>query len=229
MEFRLSIILPLLLSTNLAFADKMKRYEVSITNTTKGQSFTPQLVATHKKSLSLFTLGEPASDSLELLAEGGDTAPLTQDIQNSTGQMGEVLTVPGLLAPGQTTVIEIMGNYKHHYLSLAAMLLPSNDTFVALSAIKLPRKGSVSHFALAYDAGTEKNDQNCAHIPGPHCGGLGEAHSMPSDMDEGFVYIGNGFHDLGDMDAEGNIILKPMMYDWNNPVALITIKRIKKD
>jgi len=226
MKFRLILILPILLSATQVFADQMRRYEVSITNTTKGQTFTPQLVTTHTKAISLFTLGEPASMALELLAEGGDTAPLTADIQSMPAKVGEVVTVPGLLEPGQTTIFEINGNNKHHFLSIAAMLLPTNDTFVGLSSVKLPKEETVSYFALAYDAGTEKNDQNCAHIPGPHCGGAGEPHSMMSNMDEGFVYIGNGFHDLGDMDAEGNVILSPVMYDWNNAVALVTIKRI---
>lgn len=223
MKFQFTLTLSLLVSINLAFAGDMKLYEVSITNMTKGQTFTPQLVTTHKKSLSLFTLGQPASMPLELLAEGGDTAPLTEHIQNSPGQMGETLTNPDPLAPGHTTTFEISGHHKHHSLSLAAMLLPTNDTFIALSSVKLPKKGSVSYFALAYDAGTEKNDQNCAHIPGPHCGGTGEPHSEPSEMDEGYVYIGNGFHNLGDR------MLKPAQYDWNNPVALVTIKRVNKD
>lgn len=229
MKFRVTLILSLLLSANLVFADKMKLYEVSITNVTKGQTFTPQLVATHKKSLSLFTLGQPASMPLELLAEGGDTEPLSDHIQNSPDQMGEVLTVDGLLHPGQTTTFEIRGHHKHHFLSFAAMLLPTNDTFVALSTMKLPKKNSVSYSAAAYDAGTEKNDQNCAHIPGPHCGGAGEPHSEASDMDEGYVYIGNGFHDLGNEDEEGNVILGPLLYDWNNAVAVVTIKRINED
>ena len=228
MRFRLALMLSLLLSANLTFADKMKRYEVSITNVTKGQTFTPQFVATHKKSVSLFTLGQPASMPLELLAEGGDTVPLTEHIQSFPDQVGEVITVPGLLAPGQTTTFEINGHHIHNYLSLAAMLLPTNDSFVALSTIKLPKKDSVSYSAVAYDAGTEKNDQNCAHIPGPHCGGAGEPHSEASEMDEGYVYIGNGFHNLGDEDDEGNVILGPALYDWNNAVALVTIKRIKQ-
>jgi len=226
MKFKMTIILSLLLSANLVFADKMKRYEVSIINITKGQTFTPQLVFTHKKLLSLFTLGQPASMPLELLAEGGDTLPLTEYIEGTPNKVGEVKTVPDLLAPGQTVTFEISGHHRHYYLSFASMLLPTNDTFVALSAMKLPKKGSVSYFATAYDAGTEKNDQNCAYIPGPLCGG--EAHSEVSDMDEGYVYIGNGFHDLGDEDDEGNVILGPLQYDWNNTVALVTIKRIKQ-
>lgn len=228
MIFRFTLLLSILFTANMAIASQ-KRFEVTITNITKAQTFTPQYVATHKKSYSLFTLGMPASDSLELLAEGGNTMPLMEDIRSTSGGLsryGEVLTVPGLLGPGETTTFVIKGHYKNYYLSLAAMLLPTNDAFVALSAVKLPRKGSVSYYATAYDAGTEKNDQICLNIPGgADCSG--EGHSMSSDLDEGYVYIGNGFQYLGDMDADGNMILKPAMYDWNNPVALITITRIK--
>jgi hypothetical protein len=39
----------------------MQQYEVI----TKGQSFTPQLVTTDSDMVSLFTLGQPARDSLE--------------------------------------------------------------------------------------------------------------------------------------------------------------------
>jgi len=219
MKFQLTLILSLLLSINLAFAGDMKLYEVSITNVTKGQIFTPQIVATHKKSLSLFTPGQPAGLPLELLAEGGDTQPLTDHIENSPDQIGEVLTNPVPLLPGHTTTFIISGHHKHHSLSLAAMLLPTNDTFIALSSVELPKNGSVSYSALAYDAGTEINDQNCENIPGPLCHGEGYSEITG----EGYVYIGNGFHDLGDG------TLKPAQYDWNNPVALVTIKRIKKD
>lgn len=227
MKFRLTIMLTLFLAANLATAEEMMRYEVSITNITQGQTFTPQLVATHDNSVSLFSFGKPAGVPLELLAEAGDTGPLTEVILTIPNKVGYVMTVPGLLEPGKTSTFEINGLSEHHQLTFAAMLLPTNDTFVALVGMKLPEEGSVSYFALAYDAGTEANDQNCAHIPGPRCGG--EAHSMASDMDEGFVYISNGFHDLGDMDDAGNEILGTKMYDWHHSVAQVTIKRIDKN
>ena len=46
MKLPLSLLLPLTLVANLATAEEMMRYEVSITNITKGQSFTPQLTMT---------------------------------------------------------------------------------------------------------------------------------------------------------------------------------------
>ncbi|NOQ14595.1 MAG: hypothetical protein GQ583_08995 [Methyloprofundus sp.] len=227
MKFRLTIILTLFLAANLATAEEMMRYEVSITNITLGQTFTPRLVATHDASVSLFSFGSPAGAPLELLAEAGDTGPLTDIILTIPNQVGHVMTVPGLLEPGKTSSFEINALPEHRQLTFAAMLLPTNDTFVALLGMKLPEEGSVSYLALAYDAGTEANDQNCAHIPGPRCGG--EAHSITSDSDEGFVYISNGFHDLGDMDDAGNEILGTKRYDWHHSVAQVTIKRIDKN
>jgi hypothetical protein len=76
MTLRLPLTLALLFSTNLVFATGMQQYEVI----TKGQSFTPQLVTTHSDMVSLFTLGQPARDSLALLAEAGDTSALTTEI-----------------------------------------------------------------------------------------------------------------------------------------------------
>ena len=100
------------------------------------------------------------------------------------------------------------------------MLLPTNDTFVGLNSVRLPRSGSATYMLRAYDAGTEYNDQHCDHIPGPTCGG--EAISEASDTDEGFVHIGNGFQEMGD-DA-----LSPHPYDWGSAVAKVVITRIAK-
>jgi hypothetical protein len=231
MHIRLTLLFTLLLSSTITLADGQRRYEVSITNITKGQSFTPQLVAMHTSSVHLFTLGQPASSSLELLAEGGDTEPFSAELMDMSDKVGEVTTIPGLLTPGQTAIVEISGRRRHRFLSMAAMLIPTNDTFVALNRMRLPHRGSVTYTALAYDSGTEENDQNCAHIPGPRCikdGEQGEGHSPgANDSNEGFVYVSNGFHDLGEMDAKGNEILGPLVYDWRNPVALVTIKRIR--
>ncbi len=121
--------------------------------------------------------------------------------------------------PGETTMLTIKGKPDRGLLTVVAMLLPTNDTFVALDGKKLPQHGSVSYLVPAYDAGTEYNDQDCANIPGPLCGGEGYS-SEVNNMGEGFVHIGNGFHDLGDD------VLKPQRYDWNNNVAKITITRI---
>ena len=226
MHLKKFLVLFLLLWVNLTFAAPKLQYEVTITNLTRGQTFTPQLVLTHDKSVKIFEAGEPATEALELLAEGGDTGPLTDELSENPRSIGEITTIPGLLGPGESATVMIKASHRRRYLSMAAMLIPTNDTFVALNRVWLPHHGSRVYTALGYDAGTEANDQNCAHIPGPRCGGEGPS-SGPNEGDEGFIYISNGFHDLGSTDDNDNEILGPAVYDWRNPVARIKIRRIR--
>lgn len=198
-------------------------YKVTITNLTPGQTFTPQLLTTHSGHVRLFELGQPSTTSLEILAEAGDTSHLTNELLAAPDQVSMAVTVPGLLGPGQSVSYEVTTSRQHQYLSMASMLIPTNDTFVAVDRLRLPHRGSRTTLALAYDAGTEANDQNCLNIPGPRCAGTGHSPG-PNEGDEGFVHVSNGFHDLADA-TEGEV-LGPRVYDWRNPVARIVVKRI---
>ena len=72
----------------------------------------------------------------------------------------------------------------------------------------------------AYDAGSEPNDELCAKIPGPACGGEG---GSPDASGEGYVHIHihihAGIQGIGDLTSAD--------YDWRNPTARIVIKRVK--
>ncbi len=200
-----------------------RKYEVTITNITRGQTFTPILVATHSARIGLFELGAPAGEPLEILAEDGNTAPLTEVLLGAPYEVADVQTIPGLLGPGGTAKVIVEATRFQRFLSLAAMLIPTNDTFVALDTVPLPYRGR-SYTALAYDAGTETNDQNCLNMPGPRCGGEGFSPG-PNEGDEGYVYVSNGFHELPE--AEKGEVLGPQVYDWRNPVARIVVRRIR--
>ena len=65
-----------------AFADE---YRVTVTNLTRGQQFTPILVASHRAGVRLFEPGQPASMELEILAEGGATGPLAGLLMGAFG------------------------------------------------------------------------------------------------------------------------------------------------
>ena len=67
----------------------------------------------------------------------------------------------------------------------------------------------------AYDSGTEINDELCASLPGPGCG----PDAGPVSDGEGYVYPSPGIRGVGDLDADA--------LDWNNPVARITIRRVR--
>ena len=214
-------LLATILASSAAFAggsgDRM--YAVTITNVTSGQTFTPLLVATHKSSISLFELGEPASAQLATMAESGNIGPL-DDLLNSmlnkvfaTANSAALLPPNGLLGPGESVTVEVAGHHGFNRVSVVGMLIPTNDTFVALDSASLSR-WQRTHVVPAYDAGSEDNDELCDNIPGPACGGAG-----PSEEDgEGYVHISSGIHGIGD--------LQPASYDWRNPVAQISVARI---
>lgn len=201
----------------------LAEYEVTITNITPGQTFTPQLVVTHPRSVRLFELGEPASEALEIMAEGGDTAPLAASVDDHAF---DTQTIGGLLGPGESTSVVVSGPKWGGFISVAAMMIPTNDNFFAVNGVSLPYRGVKTTLVPAYDAGTEYNDQSCQNIPGPRCGGIGYS-PEPAQGDEGFVHIGNGFHEIGDFDSNGFEVLGPKVYDWKNAVAKVSVKRVR--
>ena len=196
------------------------RYEVKITNLTRGQQFTPILATSHKASVRLFEVGQPASAELAILAEEGNTAPLAAALAGNSG-VGSVVAGNGLTNPGATTTLIVQGRNGFARLSVAAMLIPTNDAFFAVNSVKLPRGDDVLILTVpAYDAGSERNDELCASIPGPNfveCGGSGGG-GAPAGGEEGFVHIHAGMHGIGSFKAADR--------DWRNPVARITVRRL---
>lgn len=204
-----------------------QQYEVTITNLTRGQQFTPVLVATHREGVTLFTLGEPASSQLATLAEEGNTGPLTS-LLLSRPEVKDVQSSPApppasnLIDPGESITVRVEGGQGFDHFSVAAMLIPTNDGFFALNGVEAPKGNkAVALFAPAYDAGSERNDELCASIPGPNfaeCGGPGGGAAVTGD-EEGYVHIHAGIHGIGDLIEADR--------DWRNPVAKITIRRVQ--
>ena len=196
-----------------------RAYEVTITNITAGQSFTPVLVATHTSDVAFFKLGDAPSDDLADLAEGGATGGLQATLesmpeyvmQTATSGLGE--DDHPLITPGESVTVMIYGSRDYDRLSLAGMLLPTNDSFVAINSMPLPRHYSAG-MARAYDAGSEMNDELCANIPGPPCMGA----PFSEGLAEGYVYVSRGISGEGDLAASA--------HDWRNPVARVTVKRV---
>jgi archaellum component FlaF (FlaF/FlaG flagellin family) len=205
----------LLLSSMAAMAGSPASYEVTITNITNSINFTPILVSSHRKGVSLYEPGSPASDELTAIAEGGDIAPLTAVLQDDS-RVADVQNSAGLLGPGESVTVTVSAKHGARNISIASMMLPTNDGFIALNSVKAPRHGTATYYSPGYDAGTEPNDELCISIPGPTCGGVGLS---PDAGGEGYVHINRGIHGIGD--------LAPDVYDWRNPVARITISRAK--
>lgn len=215
-------------------------YQVTVTNLTSGIYFTPLIASAHAPTASIFTTGSPASSELQILAEGGNVAPMAALLE-SIG--ASVATGEGLLAPGATATLMLSdaGNEDNTVLSVAGMLLPTNDGFVGLNSVKLPTASgpaSMTWTANGYDAGTEANDELIgsgapgeAGFPAPPpivASGTGVAGTGVPATIEGFVSIHRNV--LGDLDnAGGPSDINAAVHRWLNPVALITVTRMDAD
>jgi hypothetical protein len=221
-----SIIFLLLVSMAVAGegagASSGVQFEVTITNLTRGQQFTPILVASHTDGINLFALGAPATPQLATLAEEGVTAALAALLSGLAG-VKDVITAPDLLDPGASVTVTVDTDAGFDHISVAAMLIPTNDGFFAINGAEGPQRFKpLTLFSPAYDAGSEVNDELCTSIPGPgftECDGPGGGGS-PTGGEEGYVHIYAGIHGIGD--------LTPAQRDWRNPVANITIRRLLK-
>jgi hypothetical protein len=191
------------------------RYAVSITNITRGQIISPPVVISHNQNFQLFNLGNPATVELAALAEDGDVAPLAAHLAG-LGSVYDYNVAGGPIMPGKSVTIEVKSKGGFQLISAAGMLVTTNDAFFAVRGVYARPWSDVIVDARAYDAGSEVNSEECAFIPGPPCG-----HGGVRDTDgaEGYVYIHSGIHGNGD--------LEPADFDWQNPVAIISIQRVK--
>ncbi|KXF79719.1 spondin domain-containing protein [Enterovibrio coralii] len=205
-----------------AFSAHAATIDVEITNATNGIYFTPLLVATHSDDVYLFRTGEAASAEIEAMAEGGDIAGL-ETLAIGAGANVQANPAGGILNPGDSASTTL---YAEHgdVLSIAAMLLPSNDAFIGVDSWKIPKKrGKYVIRANGYDAGTEANDELVGSVPTPPfidfgTGGTGVDTEVANDV----VHIHPG--NLGDTDANGGISdFDSTKHRWLNPVATITV------
>ncbi len=207
---------------------------IEVSNLTNGTYFTPLLIAVHGSDDFLFRTGHSASASLQAMAEGGDISGLVKDVEFAGG---DYIANPaeGLLAPGASTsaTLDISGkNNATTNLSIVAMILPTNDGFIGLDSLAIPRKaGTYTYLLNGYDAGTEANDElitgggapGAAGIPAdPGAnGGTGGTGAAGPDFNN-LVHIHRGV--LGDMDPEGGFSdLDATVHHWLNPVARVVI------
>ncbi len=232
-----TLALALTTSLTTAFAANVTQaatWDVTITNLTNGNHFTPLLVTAHDHDTHLFQVGMPAALPIEHMAECGHLDPLL-----ATPEVGAIdadtIANPatGLLAPGASTTAMLVTTETH--LSVVAMVLPTNDAFLGLESQHIPSEaGTYTYYVNAYDAGTEANDEvlmtagACSYTdsgmmpgaPGMDAGmnGTGVATTDSNTM----IHVHRGV--LGDQDATGgNSDLDSTIHRWQNPVAKITV------
>jgi len=216
------------LSSPLAMAGK--QISVEITNLSNAIYFTPLLVSAHNRNTHVFQVGTTASSHLQAMAEGGDISGLVTDL-DSIGANTVANPAEGLLAPGVTTTAKLNINRHNRFLSIAAMLLPTNDGFVGLDALPIPEYGrSHVYYLNGYDAGTEANDEvingggapGTPGIPADPGGNSGTGATGVTGTDHnGNVHIHRGI--VGGADSD----LDKAVHRWINPIAKVVITNHK--
>jgi hypothetical protein len=126
----------------------------------------PVAYTVHAEANALFTPGERASIGLERLAEDGGPADLVAEVSGDAGAaaVGRGASEPGpIFPPHGNYSFEITASPGDH-LSLATMLVQSNDWFYALhnqplfDAAGEPIEGNFTHAVAPYNAGTEVDE-----------------------------------------------------------------------
>lgn len=206
--------------------DNAAQYEVTVSNSTSGQPFTPPVLATHKRGEEIFEVGDEASHAIQQLAENGDVPGLVAEL-NSDGDFGAVVVGDGPVVPGAEATYTFWAPRNKRRISFASMLICSNDGFAGLDGARLPRwAGETSSFALeAYDAGSELNTEAfadlvppCGPLTGVDSGGQGTGMSNLALAENGEITHHAGIAGSGDLDAT--------LHGWTGSVGALTITRL---
>ena len=159
-------------------------YVVTVTNITNGQPLTPLAVVLHESGYDAWQLGASASQGLEMLAESGNPADFLTESTANANVMETAASTNGPFGPGaQESVSMTVTHSADLQLSIAAMLANTNDAFTGVNNWKIGDLAvgeTATILTKVYDAGTEKNTETSATMPGPAAGGEG----FNSDRDD---------------------------------------------
>jgi uncharacterized cupredoxin-like copper-binding protein len=201
-------------------------WDVTVTNLTNGNYFTPLLIASHGHDTHMFEPGESAASypGIELMAECGDLSGLTAMFDPAMQGIDNPNSVP--LAPGASVTTTLTTATGDTHLSVVGMILPTNDAFVGLDSVHIDSEpGTYTYYLNAYDAGTEANDElmstGCdTSTPGIPAdpGGMAGTGGTAASGDDGntMIHIHRGI--LG-----GASDLDSSIHRWQNPVARVVV------
>lgn len=191
-------------------------YEVTLSNITQGQIFSPPALTTHAAGVTLWEAGKTASVALETLAESGDSSELIALNSIEQSQVGSSGIAPG---DAQTFTLELSDSDSMS-ISLASMLVNTNDGFTGITNLDISNLAldeSYQQTLMTYDAGTEENDE----LAVPGVGGEAFNASREGDVDRVAVHAGIlTEHELS------SSILQPE-HKFDNPTAQLIITRVQ--
>ena len=206
------------------------RYEITLQNLASGQPISPPVAATHRPGAALFSVGTAALPQLEAIAEDGDASGAGA-LLRSLSQVSDVVNIGQPLTPAGTVFGDFTDTLTFEIwarpgdrLTVAGMLICTNDGFSGLDRAPLPLRGAAVYPAYAYDAGTEVNTELSADLVDP-CSVVGPAglNGDPNGNENaavnttGVVTAHPGISGDGDLTA---------VHDWDGAIMEVTVTRI---
>jgi hypothetical protein len=182
-------------------------YEVTIENLTAQQILSPPVFISHDAGYRLFRFNHFARTELRLIAEDGNNGPAATRATYSR-RVFDVQTASGGILPGTSATVTLRAP-RGARLSLATMLVQTNDGFAGVNSLRLRGLDVRTVDLMALDAGTEANNEMAAYVPGPPFGG------MMRDPTHKRIAYHRGIQGGADIDAS--------VYGWSGPVARLTI------
>jgi hypothetical protein len=200
-------------------------FEVTVSNLTNSQPLSPIAVIGHQDGYAVFSVGDAASASLEEMAEGGDNSML---LAEAGADALVTVTASGAAPIGpagtETVTIEVLeSDLATLSISIATMLVNTNDAFSALNAMSVQAMAvndTLSVNAIAYDAGTEADTEAAGDIPGPAGGGEGFNVARSDDADRVSMHSGVISQDDGLSTSDLS-----EQHRFDNPVIRVQITR----
>ena len=216
-------------------SDGNRHYRVTVTNLTRGQPFTPPVVAAHRPDVEVFAVGEPANEPTRQLAENGNLDPLVELATSTNSIRGAAVGTSPLVPEGDPAdtglpyyaMLELSADASARYLTFVSMLVATNDGIVGLDTVPLPEavNESRTYYANGYDVGTERNTELFADLVPPAktliLGGEpeGTGESNPDLAEDGVISPHPGVQGVGN--------LPPEVYDWREPAAVVQVERVE--
>lgn len=187
-------------------------YRVTIDNIATGfQPLSPSGAVVHSKHTDVWSTGYPATAAVAAVAEDANLPVFVGTYDQAPGVDDAFVGGSAPFGPGMSSTFEVDAHPGQH-LSLVNMLVNTNDAFTGLDSVKLGNGTKVYEVGV-YDAGTEVNNEQGSHIPGP----VGN-NPFVRDPEGGVITHHAGVHGGADLD--------PDVHGWDGPVARITIERI---
>jgi hypothetical protein len=210
----LTLTVALTAATATADSSAQRTWRVTVENLTPAgsQPLSPPFFAVHGKQVDVWSVGDIANHGVAAIAEDANNTVLESALGQLPGVRDVFTGVGGPIASGESRSYTVEARAGRDRLTLLTMLVNTNDAFTGLDSLRLGSKRTVL-LRMAYDAGSERNNELRAFIPGPCCN-----NPFVRDPEGALIAPHAGITGAGELD--------PAVYGWDEPVARITIERL---